>query len=115
MSEKVWRLYASKEITVYTSSSVNDPLAAEECRAWATNWWHENPPPAGSVVISRVKTGVAGRHSVRLVIPGFVADYEAESDARTAQTVRSGAVVVKIGSDEELAVLALAKEVSRYA
>lgn len=119
MSEKNWRLYASNEVVVYTSSSANDPLAAEECRAWAVSRWSEDPVPPGCVVIGRVKPGVAGRHSVRLLVPRLHSLHASEEGARDFEASEEGSkltrpIIVKVGSEDELAVLRLAAEVSRH-
>lgn len=117
MSEKVWRVYASREITVYTSSSVVDPLAAEECRSWAVSRWSEDPMPAGSVLIVREKPGIAGRHSVRIVFPTAMSDHPSKEAAEDflKQEPQPAPRVVEAGSAEEAKLIEFARKVRQHA
>lgn len=101
-----WRVYASTPVTLYTSQSSNDPLAAEEVRSWVVDKFAEDPLMRASVLPRRVDPGKAGRWEVVLMVPGLAVktEFDSEADARNAIDKAPHLRVplaVQAGSEEE--------------
>jgi hypothetical protein len=105
-----WRVYASTPVTLYTSSSSNDPLAAEEVRAWTVDKFAEDPLMQSSVLTRRVDPKRAGAWEVVLMVPGLAIKTEFDSEAGAMEAIDRAPhlrvpLAVQAGSEQEASLI----------